>query len=83
MERTRAYRRYVRNRAIRRKKRRSLAYYGLDWFKYDGAYSKGHIGCGCGLCKYEKHRGVSLKYEVMDKFYLDYCVKDFWGLTKM
>lgn len=24
----------------------------MDWFQgVDGKYSKGHIGCGCGLCK--------------------------------
>ncbi len=77
MERTRAYRRDVRNRAIRRKKRRSRAYYGLDWFKVGGAYSKGHIGCGCGLCKYEKHRKVPRLYEVSEREYIRYCNKDY------
>ena len=55
MERTRAYRRYQRQRAIRRKKGVSRRIYGIDWFQgVDGKYSKGHIGCGCGLCKPEK-----------------------------
>ena len=50
--RTRAYRRYQRRRAIRRKKETSRCVYGMDWFRgVDGKYSKGHIGCGCGLCK--------------------------------
>ena len=55
MERTRAYRRYQRQRAIRRKKGVSRRIYGIDWFQgVDGKYSKGHIGCGCGLCKPDK-----------------------------
>lgn len=26
----------------------------MDWFTADGKYSKGHIGCGCSLCKPDK-----------------------------
>ena len=37
------YRRYVRNKAILRKKRISNSVYGLDWYKHDGQYSKGKI----------------------------------------
>ena len=55
MERTRAYRRYQRRRTIRRKKGVSGRIYGMDWFQgVDGKYSKGHIGCGCWLCKPDK-----------------------------
>ncbi len=55
MERNRAYRRFQRRRAIKRKKGVSARVYGMDWFQgIDGKYSKGHIGCGCGLCKPEK-----------------------------
>ena len=43
MERTRAYRRDVRKRAIKRKKRICRANYGWDWYKVDGKYSKGKI----------------------------------------
>ena len=50
-QRGRAYRRYQRNRAIRRKKRIVDAVYIGYYFKHDGQYSKSHIGCGCGLCK--------------------------------
>ena len=52
MERNRAYRRFQRRRTIRRKKGVSRRVYGMDWFQgVDRKYSKGHIGCGCGLCK--------------------------------
>lgn len=56
-KRGRAYRRKQRNRAIQRKKRIVDAVYCGYWFKYDGQYSKGHIGCGCGLCKLGKRFG--------------------------
>ncbi len=77
MERTRAYRRDVRNRAIRRKKRVSNDVYGIDWFKFDGAYSKGHIGCGCNLCKYGKSCGTPLLYEVKDRIYVRQCLDEY------
>ena len=47
----RAYRRYRRHLAIVHKKGLSRRLIGEDWFQVDGKYSKGHIGCGCGLCK--------------------------------
>ena len=56
-QRGRAYRRDHRNRAIRRKKRIVDAVYNGDYFKHDGQYSKGHIGCGCGLCRPGKRFG--------------------------
>lgn len=44
-----AYRRYVRNKTILRKKRISNSVYGLDWYEHDGQYSKGKyivvVGC--------------------------------------
>lgn len=52
--RNRAYRLYQRKRAITRKKGVSRRLYGMDWFSTDGKYSKGHIGCGCWLCKPDK-----------------------------
>lgn len=52
------YRRYVRSKAILRKKRISNSVYGLDWYKHDGQYSKGKIHCGCGLCKFGKRYGL-------------------------
>lgn len=53
-----AYRRYVRNKTILRKKRISNSVYGLDWYKHDGQYSKGKIHCGCELCKSGKKYGM-------------------------
>ncbi len=76
MERTRAYRREVRNKAIARKKRVSHAFCGGEWFKTDGMYSKGHIGCGCRLCKYTKHYDIPLFYEVRDREYVRLCLKE-------
>ena len=70
MPRSRAYRRDMRNRAIACKKRLSHDVYGLDWFRVDGAYSKGHIGCGCRLCKFTKFYGIPLPYEVRDREYV-------------
>ena len=67
--RTRAERRYLRNKHIARKKRICRAIYGGDtpklgesptpgyWYKVDGRYSKGKIYCGCPICKYGKHCG--------------------------
>ena len=52
------YRRYIRSKAILRKKRISNSVYGLDWYKHDGQYSKGKIHCGCGLCKFGKRYGL-------------------------
>lgn len=70
MARTRAYRRYVRNKAILRKKSLSIHAFGFDWFLVDGAYSKGHIGCCCKMCKYTKHYNIPLLYEVKDREYV-------------
>ena len=53
-KRNRAYRRYRRHLAIVHKKGVSRRIYGRDYFSVDGKYSKGHIGCGCQLCKPEK-----------------------------
>lgn len=53
-----AFRRYVRNKAIQRKKYLSNAVYEIDWYKHDGQYSKGKIHCGCGLCKFGKKYGL-------------------------
>ena len=55
----RAYRRYRRHLAIVHKKDLSRRLIGEDWFQVDGKYSKGHIGCGCGLCKPEN---VSVRF---------------------
>ena len=56
--RDKAYLRNVRNRKIKRRKRRSQSVYGFDWYPHDGQYSKGKIHCGCGLCKFGKKYGL-------------------------
>ena len=70
MSRNRAYRRDARKRAIARKKQVSHDVYGIDWFKTDGAYSKGHIGCGCRMCKFTKFHDIPLLYEARDREYV-------------
>lgn len=76
MERTRAYRREVRNKAIKRKKRVVDDIYAGYFFRCDGMYSKGHIGCGCGLCK---NKWDPLFYEKKDKEYVRLCFKEING----
>lgn len=70
MSRGRAYRRDMRDRAIVRKKMVSHGVYGIDWFRVDGAYSKGHTGCGYRMCKYAKFHGITLLYEVRGREYV-------------
>lgn len=77
MERTRAYRRDVRKRAISRKKRICRENYGLDWYKVDGKYSKGKIHCGCKMCKYEKHFGIPTVRDVKEREYMKYCMEHY------
>ena len=50
-----AYTRYVRNKAIQRKKRICKKVYGWGYYDHDGQYSKGKIHCSCWMCKYSKH----------------------------
>lgn len=52
------YRRYVRNKAILRKKCISKAVHGFDWYRNNGQYSKGKIHCGCNICKPGKKYGL-------------------------
>lgn len=53
MERTRAYRRDVRNKAIARKKGIvKRVYCSGDWYPHDGQYSKGKIHCSCKMCAF-------------------------------
>ncbi len=78
MKRTRAYRRDIRNRKIARKKRISEKYFGIKWFKFDGAYSKGHIGCSCWLCKREKHYNIPHVYELKDMDHVEQSLDDYY-----
>ena len=59
MERTRAYRRSLRNRAITRKKAtvKNFTVGALEWYSADGKYSKGKIHCSCCMCREKDYRG--------------------------
>ena len=52
MNRTRDYRRYIRNKHIARRKRIVENYYGFSWYEHDGMYSKGKIHCSCAMCAF-------------------------------
>lgn len=65
-QRGRGYQRYVRNKTILRKKRISNSVYGLDWYNYDGQYSKGKIHCGCELCKFGKKYGLPTTRDIRE-----------------
>lgn len=56
--RTRAFRREVRNKSIKRKKAIVLSRDCSDWYKFDGQYSKGKIFCDCGICKFSRKYGL-------------------------
>ena len=60
MERTRAYRRRVRAKTIRRKKNISETVYHRDYYPFDGKYAKGKIHCSCGMCRIRDHEGRHL-----------------------
>ena len=53
MERTRAYRRSQRNRAIARKKAAVKSFTGgrFKFYCIDGKYAKGKIHCSCPMCR--------------------------------
>ncbi len=79
MRRTRAYRRDERNRAIARKKRICMEAFGSPWFKFDGAYSKGHIGCNCWMCKPQKHCYIPTVFELRDADHVSQCLDDYFS----
>ena len=61
MSRSRDYTRNQRERVIKRKKRICKdSHQNLDWYKYDGQYSKGKIHCSCGMCRCRDHKGGHL-----------------------
>lgn len=67
MPKIKVFRKYVRNKTIRRKKHISNVVYGLDWDKCDGQHSKENIHCGCGLCKFDKKYGLpTIRYITED-----------------
>lgn len=87
MQRTRAYRREVRNKTIARKKRICRAIYcislgGVDnpgsWYKHDGQYSKGKIHCSCKLCTYSKWYGLPTLTDMKELECLKDALKDYY-----
>lgn len=71
------YRRYVRNKAILRKKCISNSVYGFSWYHYDGQYSKGKIHCGCGLCKFGKKYSLPTIRDIREKLREKILIDDF------
>jgi len=72
-ERTRAYRRYQRNRSILRKKNICRKVWNGSFYPHDGMYSKGKIHCSCWMCSGKgllgEHlwtKGEILAYEDME-----------------
>ena len=79
LNRTRSYRREVRNKAIRRKKRICHQVYwdGCDWYKYDGQYSKGKIHCSCKMCTYSKFYDLPRLSDYKDKEVVKSAMEDY------
>lgn len=69
MQRTRSFRRDMRNRKIARKKRidRAIHYYLKPWYDCDGKYSKGKIHCSCKMCTYSKVYGLTTFHDIKDR----------------
>lgn len=61
------YRRYVRNKAVIRKKSICRSVYGFDWYQHDGQYAKGKIHCGCGLCKPDRKYGLPTVRDIRER----------------
>ena len=60
MSRSREYTRLQRDRVIKRKKKICKNCKNIDWYKFDGQYSKGKIHCSCGMCRVRDHKGGHL-----------------------
>ena len=79
MNRSRAYYREQRERAIKRKKAISKKVYGFDWYRdYDGNYSKGKIHCGCGICKYCRKYDIPTVRRMREDSKFKYDLKDYY-----
>ena len=79
MNRTRSYRREVRNKAIRRKKAICQHVYwdGCDWYKHDGQYSNGKIHCSCRMCTYSKFYDLPRFSDYKDREVVKEAMKDY------
>lgn len=88
MQRTRAYRRDVRNKTIARKKHLCRELYGMSiggqdkpgsWYKHDGQYSKGKIHCSCRMCTYSKWYDLPRLSDMRDKEVVKEALKDLYS----
>lgn len=85
MNRTRSYRRDVRNKKIKHRKNLCRELYTNNingkvvegsWYKHDGQYSKGKIHCSCGICTYSKKYDLKPLYKIKDEEYVKIVMKD-------
>lgn len=80
-KRNRAWRRDVRNRQIIRKKRICHNYYDFDWYRTDGAYSKGKIHCSCFLCKPSKRWKMPTFHDAKKLYKMELDQREALGLN--
>ena len=73
-----AYTREVRNKAIARKKRICKRFYGFDWYKHDGQYSKGKIHCSCRMCTYSKYYDLPTHKDITEDIRFKQAVDDYY-----
>lgn len=59
MKRDRGYFREMREKHIKRKKKKSAHYWN---YKFDGQYSKGKIHCSCEMCRSKTNNGGGLHW---------------------
>lgn len=77
--RTRAFRKDVRNKSIRRKKAIVLSRDDSDWYKFDGQYSKGKIFCDCGICKFSRKYGLPTMKDEKETEIIKSALNDYYN----
>ena len=80
MNRTRSYRRAIRNREITRKKKicKQLYWIGSNWYEHDGQYSKGKIHCSCPMCTYNKTFDLPRLKDLKEKDFVKQALFDWY-----
>ena len=80
MNRTRSYRRAIRNRKIARKKKicKQLYWIGANWFEHDGQYSKGKIHCSCPMCTWNKTFDLPRLKDLKEKDFVKQALFDWY-----
>ena len=48
----------------------------MDWYEYDGQYSKGKIHCSCGLCKFGRKYGLPTLKDRKEKEIYNEMIKE-------